>query len=72
MALYNRGYDAWTDWRRLDYPQLKKPDAPNVPDIPKRLIYPVIENTLNAANTKAAGATIGGDEATTRLWWDTK
>ncbi len=72
LALYNRGYDGWTDWRRLDYPQLKKPDAPNVPDIPKRLIYPVIENTLNAANTKAAGATIGGDEATTRLWWDTK
>ena len=72
LAMYNRGYEGWTDWRRLDYPALKKPDAPNVPDIPKRLIYPIIENTLNAANTKDAGSAIGGDEATTRLWWDTK
>lgn len=72
VALYNRGYDGWTDWRRLDFPELKKPDAPNVPEIPKRLIYPIIENTLNATNTKDAGAAIGGDDSATRLWWDVK
>jgi hypothetical protein len=72
LAMYNRGFDAWTDWRRLDFPALVKPDAQGVPEIPKRLIYPIIENTLNAANTTAAGAAIGGDDSATRLFWDTK
>jgi len=72
LAMYNRGFDAWTDWRRLDFPTLVKPDAQGVPEIPKRLIYPIIENTLNAANTTAAGAAIGGDDSATRLFWDTK
>ncbi|MCO6462400.1 MAG: SusD/RagB family nutrient-binding outer membrane lipoprotein [Saprospiraceae bacterium] len=70
IAMYNRGFDAWTDWRRLDFPALVKPDAQGVPEIPKRLIYPIIENTLNAANTAAAGAAIGGDDAATKLFWD--
>jgi len=72
IALYNRGFDAWTDWRRLDFPVLVAPDASGVPPIPKRLIYPIIENSLNAANTKAAAAAIGGDDSATRLFWDVK
>ena len=72
IALYNRPFDAWTEWRRLDFPVLLPPDAPNVPPIPKRLIYPIIENTLNAANTTAAASAIGGDDSATRLFWDVK
>ncbi|MCZ2339971.1 MAG: SusD/RagB family nutrient-binding outer membrane lipoprotein [Chitinophagales bacterium] len=70
IALYNRPFDAWTDWRRLDYPALVKPDAPTVPDIPKRLIYPNVNGSLNAQATKDAASAIGGDESSTRLFWD--
>lgn len=72
LALYNRGFDAWTSWRLLDFPALKKPDVAEVPEIPTRLIYPIIENSLNKGNTAAAAAKIGGDEPTTKLWWDVK
>ncbi len=72
IALYNRGYDAWTEWRRLDYPVLLPPTGGNAPAglaIPVRLIYPPTESSLNS-NYKAAAAAIGGDLATTKLFWD--
>jgi hypothetical protein len=69
VALYNRGFDAWTEWRRLDVPSLVAPtDA--VSDIPVRLTYPANEQTLNGTNYKAAAAAIGGDLVTTKLFWD--
>ncbi len=69
IALYNRGFEAWTEWRRLDYPVLVAP-AQAISDIPVRLVYPVQEQTLNAANYNAAAAAIGGDDVLTRLFWD--
>ncbi|RYE11625.1 MAG: SusD/RagB family nutrient-binding outer membrane lipoprotein [Sphingobacteriaceae bacterium] len=72
IALYNRGFDAWTEWRRLDYPVLLPPTGGNAPAglaIPTRLIYPPTEASLNS-NYKAAAAAIGGDLATTKLFWD--
>jgi len=69
IALYNRGYDAWTQWRRLDFPILK-PGPEALTDIPLRLTYPVLEQNLNKANYEAASAAIGGDDVTTKLWWD--
>lgn len=72
IAFYNRPFDAWTDWRRLDFPVLVKPDAPGVPEVPKRLIYPIVNNTLNAQATKDAAAAIGGDDSGTKLFWDVK
>jgi len=69
IALYNRGFEAWTQWRRLDYPKLvAPPDA--LSDIPTRIIYPIPEQTLNSVNYKAASAAIGGDAVTTKLFWD--
>jgi hypothetical protein len=38
--------------------------------MPVRLIYPINEQTLNGENRTAAAAAIGGDVATTKLWWD--
>jgi hypothetical protein len=72
IALYNRGYDAWTEWRRLDYPVLLPPTGGNAPAglaIPTRLIYPPTEASLNT-NYKAAATAIGGDSPTTKLFWD--
>jgi hypothetical protein len=68
IALYNRGYDAWVEWRRLDAPTLLPPVAGLV--VPLRMIYPVNEATLNGANKNAAAAAIGGDSSDTPLWWN--
>lgn len=73
LALYNRGWESWVEWRRLDFPKLSPPSGGNVPAglaIPVRMIYPIIEQTLNGANRSAAAEAIGGDLATTKLWWD--
>lgn len=69
IALYNRGWDAWIEWRRLDYPQLTAP-ASALSDIPVRYPYPVNEQNVNRINYEAAAAAIGGDDVTTKLWWD--
>jgi hypothetical protein len=69
LALYNRGYDAWTEWRRLDYPVLL-PATSALSVIPLRITYVTSEYTLNRANTDAAAAAIGGDKVSTKLFWD--
>ena len=79
IALYNRGYESWTEWRRLDFPKLDPPTMENAPEgqsvpggltIPVRIIYPISEQTLNGANRAAAAAAIGGDLVKTKLFWD--
>jgi hypothetical protein len=71
-AYYFRGFTAWTNWRRLDYPRLIAPAAhvQDVNGIPVRYTYAVSEQTLNHANYTAAATAIGGDKAETRLFWD--
>jgi len=71
-AYYFRGIEAWTNWRRLDYPRLiaSPKHVQAVDGIPVRYIYPVSEQTLNGANYTAAAAAIGGDRADIRLFWD--
>lgn len=72
IALYNRGFDAWLEWRRLDAPTLLPPVVEGLDfTVPTRLIYPVNEQTLNGANRNAAADAIGGDQSSTKLWWDT-
>lgn len=69
IALYNRGHEAWTSWRRLDHPVLVAPtDAISV--IPVRYTYPVQEQNLNTTNYTSAAAAVGGDVVGTKLFWD--
>lgn len=69
IALYNRGIEAWTEWRRLDFPALVAPvDALSA--IPVRFPYSDQEQNLNKANYTAAAAAIGGDLVTTKIFWD--
>ncbi len=70
IAMYNRGVEGWTEWRRLDYPKLNVPKDMEYKDIPVRYPYPYDESKLNPTNYAAAAAAIGGDKATTKLWWD--
>jgi hypothetical protein len=72
LASYVRGLNGWNTWRRLDFPTLNVPPAPDTRDgqVPKRYTYPVNEQTLNASNYSAAAAAIGGDEMDVKVFWD--
>ena len=77
ISLYNQGFEAWTQWRRLDYPTLtvaaKYYSAANnngVATIPKRFTYPATEPGTNTDNYTNASQAIGGDYLYTPLFWD--
>jgi len=72
IALYNRGFEAWTEYRRLDYPQLQAPEDAEYDIVPVRYPYPPTESTLNGANVQTAASAIGGDKATTKIFWDVR
>ncbi|MEO6285926.1 MAG: SusD/RagB family nutrient-binding outer membrane lipoprotein [Dyadobacter sp.] len=71
LALFSQGLEAYTEWRRLDFPQLKPAYAGVLGGkFPLRLTYPTGEQALNGANYKAAVASQGEDRLTTKLWFD--
>lgn len=69
IALYNRGFEAWSTWRKLDTPDLPNAGQSGLP-VPLRFTYPSSEATLNGANWSAAASAIGGDEQQTPVFWD--
>ncbi|RXP58601.1 SusD/RagB family nutrient-binding outer membrane lipoprotein [Lutibacter sp. HS1-25] len=69
LALFNRGLEAWTSIRLLDFP-IMAPAAEAVSGYPNRYTYPVVEQTLNPTNYNAAATAIGGDLPETKLFWD--
>jgi len=74
IALYNRGFEAWTSYRRLDFPVLQVPAVTygGITEVPKRYTYPSREQNLNGTNVKAAIAKIPGgkDVLTAKVFWD--
>ncbi len=72
VALYLQGFEAWSEWRRLDYPRLNPAvDALNQSrQIPRRQAYPVTERDINTTNYNAAVARQGEDTLDTNVWWD--
>ncbi len=76
LAMYNRGFESWTYWRKYDSPLLvAPPDA--LSELPVRLSYPIVEQTLNRVNYQEASSAINltsvspfGDELRTKLFWD--
>jgi len=71
LANYTSGVEAYTNWRRLDFPILNLPEnVTKYSDIPVRFTFPVNEQTLNAASYKAASTAIGGDLVTSKIFWD--
>jgi hypothetical protein len=70
VALFNQETEAYSEWRRLDYPVLVPgPDAVTA-TVPTRLPYPDIENSLNATNLAAAKSAQGDTDITGHVWWD--
>ena len=71
IALYNRGFEGWTVWRRLDFTGFNVPPLLTYSDIPNRFIFPIEEATLNKINLTQAIEMIGGsDDVQTRVFWD--
>jgi hypothetical protein len=71
LALFCQGIEAWTETRRTGFPVLT-PAIDNVLNdkLPYRFTYPVIEQSVNAANYDAAVVSLGGpDLLTTKVWW---
>jgi hypothetical protein len=73
LAFYYRGFAGYTSYRRLGYPEMAA--VPSPPEdaggaVPRRLTYPIAEQTLNAENYKNAASAIGGDLLKTKLFWD--
>lgn len=70
IALYNRGLEGWSEWRRFDTPIFNIARNKTAADIPVRMPYPYNEDNLNLANYTAASTAIGGDLVSTKLFWD--
>lgn len=73
IAYFNRGFEAWTEYRRLDFPKLVAPNNAVVEaggKVPVRNIYSIFDRTLNKVNYEAASTAIGGDKMSTKLFWD--
>jgi hypothetical protein len=71
ISLYMNGIESWSEWRRLDYPQLQPaPDAIEGREIPRRMGYAQSEYDLNEKNVLEAIERQGPDVIETRIWWD--
>lgn len=69
VAMYNNAFEGWSVWRKLDYPEMHISGFENMP-VPYRYTYPISERTINPDNYDQASAAIGGDEQSTKLFWD--
>ncbi len=76
-ATFLNEYEAFANWRRTGFPVLQPFGGEAVYDgnvtngtIPRRLIYPMSEESTNAENFAAALSRQGPNEFTTRVWWD--
>ena len=69
IALYDKGFEAWSSYRLYDYPVLPIAEQAQIPT-PTRYTYPVTEYSLNEASVEAAASAIGGDALSTKVFWD--
>ena len=71
IHLYLDGWEAWAEWRRTGFPVLTAGENTANPEgIPRRLVYPASDKTVNAANYTAVLTQQGADNLNTRIWWD--
>lgn len=70
IALYGRGFEAWSSWRLLDYPDTFIRPVISGEPVPRRYLYGNDEGDVNSANYEAASAAMGGDLKSSRVFWD--
>ncbi len=69
IHLFNRGFEAWTTYRLYGFPAMTIPPISNEL-VPRRYTYPVDEPSRNGASWEAAASAMGGDEKSSRVFWD--
>lgn len=72
IAMFNRGFEGWTAYRRYGGAPLtqSKLGEDDFEDVPRRLTYPVVEQTRNPSNYAAASTAMGGDKQNSKVFWD--
>jgi hypothetical protein len=74
VTLFDQGLEAFSEWRRLDFPVLTAAeDGVLSGEIPKRVYYPSDESARNETNWKAAKSAQGitsDSDLLTKVWWD--
>lgn len=69
LALFAQGLESWIEQKRTGYPVLAPALEADLNEIPSRLNYPEIEQSINAESYSAAVAAQGPDNLTTPIWW---
>lgn len=64
------GVEAWSDWRRLNVPDIKPGPSASISHIPYRRVYYPDDYSTNMNNYNEAIKQQGADNFDTRLWWD--
>jgi hypothetical protein len=73
LALYHTGIESWLDWKRTGKPSFIQagPGAKNNGKVPRRILYPSLEQSVNRENNSEAIQKIGGsDNINAKVWWD--
>ncbi|MDO1448571.1 SusD/RagB family nutrient-binding outer membrane lipoprotein [Rhodocytophaga aerolata] len=73
VATFLNSYEGYANWRRTGYPALTPTNYPGNETggvIPRRLIYPQSEASVNSTQYNAAVQQQGPDLFLTRVWWD--
>lgn len=71
LALYHTGFEAWLDWKRTSKPSFIQAGSGtiNSGQVPVRLLYPSLEQSINAQNYNTASDAMGGDNINSPSWW---
>jgi hypothetical protein len=70
FTLFFTDFQSWFEHRRTGYPRLPVgPGVQNNGEMPARLKYPVLVQSLNRTNYEAAVAAMGGDDINIKVWW---
>jgi hypothetical protein len=71
IAYFFVDYQSWFEKRRTGYPVLPRGNGiPVENSFPNRIPYPTYLQSMNLDNLNAAIASMGGDKATTKVWWE--
>lgn len=66
-------YETWANWRRSSFPKLVAVNYPGNAtggQIPRRMLYPSSEASVNATNYNVAIVRQGENSLMTKVWWD--
>lgn len=66
------GWEAWTEYRRLGWPEMSVGKSTKLTAIPRRLKYHSDDYASNVENYNAVVSSQGINSVTTRIWWDKK